>query len=182
MGNIICFKVESSAIHTVTVDESTKNIQPIQKSNTQTSLKHSNEIIPSPSISQQEQNDKICQMCTKTISFTFVQINCQKNCLYHPICIEEHIKKLIDSEKQIIKCGCGTKINTNFLRLSSIPGKMNLLSKIFERQLDYILGSSQQIRRDIEIQNYVKQNRQRKEYGDYILIQQDTLIYEETPQ
>ncbi|CAK84123.1 unnamed protein product (macronuclear) [Paramecium tetraurelia] len=126
--------------------------------------------------------NKKCSKCDDFISLTFVQLNCNKNCCYHHLCMEEHLKKLIDSGKPVIKCKCGTKLNTNCLRQSSVIGKMNLLSRLFEKQLDLILQSSQQIRRDVEVQNYVQQNRISKELQDYFLMKQDSLTYEETPQ
>ncbi|CAD8169876.1 unnamed protein product [Paramecium octaurelia] len=126
--------------------------------------------------------NKKCSQCDQFISLTFVQLNCNKNCCYHHLCIEEHLKRLIDSGKPVIKCRCGTKLNSNCLRQSSIIGKMNLLSRLFEKQLDLILQSSQQIRRDVEVQNYVQQNRISKELQDYFLMKQDSLTYEETPQ
>ncbi|CAD8102150.1 unnamed protein product [Paramecium sonneborni] len=123
-----------------------------------------------------------CLKCEKQISSIFVLTNCKKGCYYHQLCMEDHMKKLIEGEKPIIKCICGTKINSYFLRESSIPGKMTLLSRMFQRQLDFILQSTQKIRRDLEVQNFVKNNQLSTELHDYILIDQNLLIYEETPQ
>ncbi|CAD8115296.1 unnamed protein product [Paramecium primaurelia] len=183
MGISFCKIDNSSNIHTIEIENSnSQRISAVQKPNSQLGKINLQEISSVDSVQTSSKSERQCLKCKNVISFTFVETQCKKNCQFHQICMENHLKNLIESGKPMIKCACGTKINTNFLRQSSIPGKMNLLTRLFEQQLDYILQSSSQIRRDEEVQNYVKENRLSKELYDYFLIDQNLLIYEETPQ
>ncbi|CAD8191542.1 unnamed protein product [Paramecium pentaurelia] len=183
MGISFCKIDNSSNINTIEIENlNSPPISAVQKPNSQLGRRNSQQFSSVGSVQTSQKSERQCSKCQNEISFTFVETKCKKNCQFHQLCMEEHLKNLIESGKPIIKCQCGTKINTNFLRQSSITGKMNLLTKLFEKQLDYILQSSSQIRRDEEVQNYVKENRLSKELDDYFLIDQNLLIYEETPQ
>ncbi|CAD8169874.1 unnamed protein product [Paramecium octaurelia] len=110
--------------------------------------------------------NKVCYECNELIEDTLIQIVCDH--IFHQHCFIQNIEKqLQQKEKFIIKCKCGTKLNSNILRqIVDDEIKSKILYQIFSLQVQKLIQSSN-IRKlcDVQqIQQLIEQNTSKEDY------------------
>ncbi|CAD8074105.1 unnamed protein product [Paramecium primaurelia] len=108
----------------------------------------------------------VCLYCGDEISQTLLKFNCGH--IYHYECFINWIQFQIQDKKSIIiKCRCGTKMNTNIIRrIQDSKIRLRLLNYLFTEQLSIILPKLNNISEIDQIQELFKQN-QYTEDQDY---------------
>ncbi|CAD8102642.1 unnamed protein product [Paramecium sonneborni] len=96
-----------------------------------------------------------CYDCRQLIQDTVIKIICQHQ--YHEICFIQQIEKqLSNQERFIIKCKCGTKLNSNILRqIVDVEVRSKFLYQIFSNQIFKLLQNSN-IRKLCDLQQIYK--------------------------